>query len=142
MNCTIHKTRFHELGYRKDAPKLWRIVDMSSGSGVGPQYPTRAELLADLARYARSFGCDGAADADPEEKTMLTGHVLVGEVRDPTLNGRQAAAKWVHDHWNGEREISSWSDNRFSLVYGVSVYEVVDNAGAWCIFRHPQPQGE
>jgi hypothetical protein len=46
-------TRFPGLGYRKDSPNLWRVVDTSSGRSVGPQYRTKAELLADLARYAR-----------------------------------------------------------------------------------------
>jgi len=50
-------TRFPELGYRKTG-NVWRIVDRSTGEAVGPQYRTRAELLADLPRFAEQFGCD------------------------------------------------------------------------------------
>lgn len=56
----IRPTRFKELGYRSDAPGLWRIYDMESERPVGPQYPTKSELLADLARFAKDFGCENA----------------------------------------------------------------------------------
>lgn len=46
-------TRFKELRYARVLPGLWRFVDAATGAHVGPHYPTRAELLADLARYAR-----------------------------------------------------------------------------------------
>lgn len=49
-------TRFRELGYRQDAPSCWRIVMYETGAAVGPQYKTRAELLADLDRFASLFG--------------------------------------------------------------------------------------
>jgi len=48
-------TRYPEIGYRKEGP-AWRFVDMSTDSAVGPQYPTKAEMLADLQRYAEQFG--------------------------------------------------------------------------------------
>ena len=53
------KTRYPELGYVHSVG-CWRIVDMSTGDVVGPLYKTRAELLADLPRYAALFGCEGA----------------------------------------------------------------------------------
>lgn len=56
---TIRPTRFPELGYACDAPGLWRIYDTSTGGAIGPFYATKAELLADLARFAREFGCAG-----------------------------------------------------------------------------------
>jgi len=52
-------TRFENLGYRCDGPKLWRIVDKQGGlvggfhSAIGPQYKSKGELLADLERFAR-----------------------------------------------------------------------------------------
>ncbi len=49
---TIRPTRFKELGYRQDAPDLWRIYDPDSQSAIGPFYKSKAELLADLDRYA------------------------------------------------------------------------------------------
>lgn len=52
---SIRPTRFPELGYRMDGPGLWRIYDTDTESAVGPQYATKAELLADLERYARDF---------------------------------------------------------------------------------------
>lgn len=60
MRGNDRPTRYPELGYRHQGSGLWRIVDNSSGSEVGPQYRTKAELLADLDRYARYFGCEGA----------------------------------------------------------------------------------
>ena len=56
----VRPTRYVELGYRCDGPGLWRIYDVmdaTSPAAVGPQYRTKAELLADLERYARDFGC-------------------------------------------------------------------------------------
>jgi hypothetical protein len=59
MNDHIRPTRYPELGYRQDGPSLWRIYALGDGrpAGVGPQYRTRAELLADLDRYATDYGC-------------------------------------------------------------------------------------
>lgn len=51
-------TRFSELAYTQTAPGLWRIVDTGTGLTIGPFYATKAELLADLARYAKNYGCD------------------------------------------------------------------------------------
>ncbi len=53
----LRKTRFPELAYTNITPGLWRIVDTSTKQTVGPHYATKAELLADLERYARDFGC-------------------------------------------------------------------------------------
>lgn len=55
---TIRPTRYSILGYRQDAPKLWRIYDMSSDrpAAVGPHYQTKAELFCDLQRYAEEYG--------------------------------------------------------------------------------------
>ena len=55
-------TRFKELGYRCDGPSLWRIYDIRDDppAAVGPFYKTKAELLADLDRYAAEFGCEGS----------------------------------------------------------------------------------
>ena len=54
------KTRYRELMYRQAFPGVWRFV--GDGCDIGPQYPTRAELLADLDRFAAEYGCDGAFD--------------------------------------------------------------------------------
>ena len=51
-------TRFEGLSYRMDGPGLWRFVDEDGGRSVGPQYTTKAELLADLSSYAEAF-CSG-----------------------------------------------------------------------------------
>jgi hypothetical protein len=50
-------TRFAELGYRKDSSRLWRIYALDGPAAVGPLYRTKAELLADLERFAREYGC-------------------------------------------------------------------------------------
>jgi hypothetical protein len=54
----MRDTRFKELGYIKCAASLWRIVDADTGSTIGPHYKTKTELLADLARYAKEYGCE------------------------------------------------------------------------------------
>ena len=51
------KTRFAELSYEKQGNGNWRIIALETGAAVGPQYPTRMELLADLPRYAADYGC-------------------------------------------------------------------------------------
>lgn len=55
----INRTRFDGLGYINQSKGVWRVVDIhdafdsSNPRCVGPQYKTKAELLADLERYAR-----------------------------------------------------------------------------------------
>jgi hypothetical protein len=49
------KTRYPELDYEKQG-NVWRCLDASTGQAVGPLYKTRAELLADLERYAHAGG--------------------------------------------------------------------------------------
>lgn len=56
MASTIRKTRYAALGFRSDGPALWRFVCIETGSSVGPQYASKAELLADLERYATANG--------------------------------------------------------------------------------------
>jgi hypothetical protein len=41
-------TRHAELGYVRHDRDHWRFVDMETGAAIGPQYRTRAELLADV----------------------------------------------------------------------------------------------
>ena len=57
------KTRFDELRFHQPFPGVWRFVD-AEDRDVGPQYATRAELLADLDRYAAEYGCVGAVDVN------------------------------------------------------------------------------
>ena len=56
---TIRPTRYAELGYRQDGPRLWRIY-AETGHAIGPCYASKAELLADLDRYAHDYGCADA----------------------------------------------------------------------------------
>lgn len=55
---TYRPTRYAGLGYVKDGPRLWRLLDVQQAkpdglyARVGPQYTSQAELLADLHRYA------------------------------------------------------------------------------------------
>lgn len=62
VSWDIHRTRYPELGYQQVDTNLWRFVDMTTigNANIGGGYPTRAELLADLPRYAYEFGCEGA----------------------------------------------------------------------------------
>ena len=65
------RTRYTELGYRKDGPNLWRICATDDGSAVGPHYRTKAELLADLERFAAEFGCEDAQAAALEAQELI-----------------------------------------------------------------------
>jgi hypothetical protein len=49
----IHKTRFAGMGYAK-VGNVWRFV-VDGDAVVGPQYASKAELLADLPRYASEY---------------------------------------------------------------------------------------
>lgn len=61
---TVSKTRFATLGYMLVVPGVWRFVDISERMPVswsdcrtvGPQYATKAELLADMQDYAERAG--------------------------------------------------------------------------------------
>ena len=57
---TNRPTRYAELAYAKHAANLWRIIDAETGAAIGPHYATKAELLGDLARYAKDYGCADA----------------------------------------------------------------------------------
>lgn len=50
------KTQYPELGYRMDSVANWRIVDTETDASIGPCYASKAELLADLYRFAKEFG--------------------------------------------------------------------------------------
>jgi hypothetical protein len=68
---TNRPTRYPELAYAKHAANLWRIVAADTGAAIGPHYATKAELLADLARYAEDYGCAAAAPATPKPHNPL-----------------------------------------------------------------------
>lgn len=53
----IQKTRFLELGYAKIGND-WRFLNLVDGGAatIGPCYTSKAELLADLYRYAKEYG--------------------------------------------------------------------------------------
>lgn len=55
-----YKTRYPELNYFHNVDH-WRIIATDTHSSVGPYYHSRAELLADLERYASEYGCVGAS---------------------------------------------------------------------------------
>ncbi len=57
VRVPILLTRFPELGFANVDKGRWRIIDRSTGSTVGPHYRTKAELMADVDRFAELFGC-------------------------------------------------------------------------------------
>ena len=57
-------TRYPELSYVTYC-RIWRIVANDTGNVVGPVYNSKAELLADLSRYAADYGCEGALPPQP-----------------------------------------------------------------------------
>ena len=52
----LFRTRFAELTYGRADKRLWSFFN--DGARVGPLYASKAELLADLHRFAREFGCE------------------------------------------------------------------------------------
>lgn len=57
----FQSTRFKELVYANMDRGLWRLFNVDYDGekhAVGPYYSTKAELLADLTRYATNFGCE------------------------------------------------------------------------------------
>lgn len=56
-------TRYPGLGYCNPFPGLWRFTDTKTGQHVGPQYASKAELLADLTDYAERSGWCPATQA-------------------------------------------------------------------------------
>ena len=58
-NDSIRPTRYPELGYTTYC-RIWRIVATDTRNVIGPIYMSKAELLADLPRYAAEYGCDNA----------------------------------------------------------------------------------
>ena len=51
-------TRFKGLGYRCDAPGLWRFYNLLDGceDSIGAHYASKEELLSDIERYATEYG--------------------------------------------------------------------------------------
>lgn len=64
------KTRYHELTYHQAFRGLWRIIG-PQGAEIGPHYASKAELLADLDRFAAEYGCDGAFDEASALRTRV-----------------------------------------------------------------------
>lgn len=109
---TIYKTRYQELGYAHLDTNLWRFVDLIDGGTIfgactGPHYRTKAELLADLDRYAREFGCEGAKWEDPAD--IITALVDAYDTLQGTdgattaldCSGTYTAGQWVADRLIG-----------------------------------------
>ena len=49
---TVYTTCFDPIGYTKIAPGYWSFIAQDDAVQVGPRYHSKAELLADLPRYA------------------------------------------------------------------------------------------
>lgn len=85
-------TRYKELGYMEQDKGLWRLVAMPTPgldddyAVVGPQYKTKAELMADLPRYAREYGCEGAPETREEKYREALEAALGPLARSPDGN--------------------------------------------------------
>lgn len=92
-----YPTRYAELWYRNDAETTkkkacWRFVDASTGASVGPQYPDRIELLADLDRFAGEFGARTLIDQTAAANVPDPPKLKAADVVKP---GRTLAAMWA-----------------------------------------------
>jgi len=81
----IYRTRYPELGYTRIGSD-WRFVAMDGCQPVGSYYPSRTELLADLYRYARDYGCE----TGPSPETLRGRYCVTVSTRgfDIQFNGR------------------------------------------------------
>lgn len=52
----MKKTRFENLGYKKEALNQWSFYDLETMASIGPKYHSKDELLADLYRFATERG--------------------------------------------------------------------------------------
>jgi hypothetical protein len=52
----ISPTRFSGLGYTCIWRGQWMFIDFDGNAPIGPKYPTKAELLADLRQFATERG--------------------------------------------------------------------------------------
>lgn len=86
----MNPTRFKELGYVKVAPGLWRIVSREDGAAIGPHYPSKAELMADLERYAIEYGVSstvGVGQAKLRLDTFAANVLLISTSPAPSKFG-------------------------------------------------------
>lgn len=63
MKKSIKTTRFHNLGYAKEAPKTWSFYHVEGDyiASIGAKYTSQIELLADAQRFAEERGYDSAS---------------------------------------------------------------------------------
>jgi hypothetical protein len=100
------KTRFDEIRFHQPFPGVWRFVD-AEDRDVGPQYATRAELLADLERYAAEYGCVGAVDVNA---TLRARVAKLEEALRATLYALQSECATRGDAWIARASGDDWTD--------------------------------
>lgn len=61
----ISNTRFVGLGYSNYGPQHWQFVDRDGDAQIGPIFPTKAELLANVENFARERGFIDAPGPQP-----------------------------------------------------------------------------
>lgn len=72
----VHRTRIAGLGYANPIPGMWRVVDIHEGVThpprfVGEQYASKAELLVDFDRYARTWGYGVSGDGEMKDYLVV-----------------------------------------------------------------------
>lgn len=108
------KTRYRELMYRQAFPGVWRFV--GDGCDIGPQYPTKAELLADLDRFAAEYGCDGALDEASALRTRVAKleAALRAAIGDVELSAASARARATYEHVTANTRLAEELDTRLA----------------------------
>lgn len=93
------KTRYHELTYHQAFRGLWRIIG-PQGAEIGPHYASKAELLADLDRFAAEYGCDGAFDETSALRARIAKleAALRAAIGDVELSAASARARATYEH--------------------------------------------
>ena len=93
----IYKTRFTELGFTMIEPGCWQFLNLADGepSQVGTHYASKAELMANIERYAAEYGCDGANYLTPPAETMA--QIAKQYLSIPTLETRRSDSLDFYD---------------------------------------------
>lgn len=88
------KTRIAFLGYAEIALNEWRYIHLEAGrnAAVGEIYPSEKDLLADLNRYASTWGKIESAD-----KKLLPGEVLVRTTASVGFDVKWDIIPWLSD---------------------------------------------
>lgn len=127
MTIVIRSTRYPELGYVQVGKDLWRLVDKQNAhpggyaACIGPQYCTKAELLADLERMAQQYGCANTIQ-------FCSTVAILDRYADTTDQHEADAYMAAYDRLYGCDSAPYWA-TRYGDIYDVGVEQMLAHDG-------------